>query len=77
MRLNLTYKALYECYQHLASNNVSKIIELNEKSIAKDANDAGHLLDILEGSFMGIEQDSVYEKYALPLAVRRQIKQDT
>jgi tetratricopeptide (TPR) repeat protein len=72
MRLNSTYKALYECYQKLASNSVSKIIKLNEKSIAKDANDAGHLLDILEGSFMGIEQDSVYEKYALPLARRIQ-----
>lgn len=72
MRLNLTYKALYECYQNLTSNSVYKIIELNEKRIAKDANDAGHLLDILEGSFMGIEQDSVYEKYALPLARRIQ-----
>ena len=72
MRLNLTYKALYECYQNLASNSVYKIIELNEKRIAKEANDAGHLLDILEGSFMGIEQDSVYEKYALPLARRIQ-----
>ncbi|MEJ7738596.1 MAG: hypothetical protein WKF97_14295 [Chitinophagaceae bacterium] len=72
MRLNLTYKALYECYQSLASNSVYKIIELNEKRIANNANDAGHLLDILEGSFMGIEQDSVYEKYALPLARRIQ-----
>jgi tetratricopeptide (TPR) repeat protein len=73
MRLNLTYKALYECYQNLASNSVYKIIELNEKRIAKDANDAGHLLDILERSFMEIEQDSIYEKYALPLARRIQI----
>jgi len=72
MRLNLTYKALYECYQNLASNSVYKIIRLNEKGIAKVANDAGHLLDILEGSFMGIEQDSVYEKYALPLTRRIQ-----
>ena len=47
--LDLTYKALYECYQNLASNSVYKIIELNKKRIAKDANDAGRLLDILEG----------------------------
>lgn len=30
------------------------------------------MLDILEGSYMGIEQDSVYENYALPLARRIQ-----
>jgi tetratricopeptide (TPR) repeat protein len=72
MRLNSTYKALHECYQHLASINISKIIELNKKKIAQEANDAGHLLDILDGSFMGIELDSVYEKYALPLARRIQ-----
>jgi hypothetical protein len=56
--LGLTYKALYECYQNLASNSVNKIIELNEKRIAKDGNNVGHLLDILVGSYMGIEQDS-------------------
>jgi Tfp pilus assembly protein PilF len=72
MRLNLLYKALYECYQNLASNSVSKIIELNKMQIAKDAKDAGQLLSILEGSLMGIEQDSVYEKHALPLARRIQ-----
>jgi hypothetical protein len=72
MRLNSTYKALYECYQKLASNSVSKIIELSEKRIAENANDAGHLLDILEGSFMSFEQDSIYKKYALPLARRIQ-----
>jgi tetratricopeptide (TPR) repeat protein len=70
--LGLAYKALYECYQNLANNSVYKIIELTEKRIAKDANNAGHLLDILEGSYMGIKQDSVYEKYALPLARRIQ-----
>lgn len=70
--LGLTYKALYECYQNLASNSVSKIIELNKKQIAKDANDAGLLLNILEGNLMSIDQDSVYEKHALPLARRIQ-----
>ena len=72
VRLNLTYKAMYDCYQNLASNSVNKIIKLNDKRIANDANDAGHLLDILEESFMGIQEDSVYEKYSLPLAKRIQ-----
>jgi tetratricopeptide (TPR) repeat protein len=72
VRLNSTYKSLYECYQKLASNSVSKIIELSEKRIAENADDAGHLLDILEGSFMSFEQDSIYKKYALPLARRIQ-----
>ena len=69
--LSSAYKALYECHQNLAGNSVYKIIELNKKRMA-NMNDAGALLDILEGSFMGIEQDSVYEKYALPLARRIQ-----
>ena len=72
MRLSLTYKALYECYQSLANITVNKVIELSDKRIANSANDAGHLLDILEGSLMGIDQDSIYEKYALPLARRIQ-----
>ncbi len=67
MRLNLTYKALYECYQNLAGNSVTKIIELNEKRIAKDSNNTNLLFETLEGNYMSIEQDSVYEKYALPL----------
>jgi tetratricopeptide (TPR) repeat protein len=70
--IDLTYKALYECYQNLASNRLNQIIELNKKRIARATNDAGRLLDILEGSLMPIEQDSVYEKYALPLARRIQ-----
>lgn len=69
--LSSAYKALYECYQKLATNSVYKLIELNKKRM-EDTNDAGHLLDILEGSLMGIEADSVYEKYALPLARRIQ-----
>jgi|GEM_PF-7041373 len=72
IRLDSTYKALYECYRNLASHSVYKIIELNEKRLANSANDAGHMLDVLEGNLMGIEQDSVYEKYALPLARRIQ-----
>ena len=66
--LNLTYKALYDCYQSLAGNNLHQLLELNKRRIEKEKNDAGHLLDILEGNLMTIDQDSVYEKYALPLA---------
>jgi len=70
--LDSTYKALYECYQNLASIRLHQIIELIKKRIERDANDAGRLLDILEGNLIPIEQDSVYEKYALPLARRIQ-----
>lgn len=70
--LDSAYKALYECYQNLARNDLYQIIELNKRRIEKEANDAGHLLDILEGNLMPLEQDSVYEKYALPLAKRIQ-----
>lgn len=70
--LNLTYKALYDCYQSLAGNNLHQLLELNKRRIEKEKNDAGHLLDILEGNLMTIDQDSVYEKYALPLARRIQ-----
>ena len=66
--LDLTYKALYECYQILARKRLNQIIDLNKKRIEKDANDAGRLLEILEGNLMPLEQDSVYEKYALPLS---------
>jgi hypothetical protein len=73
--IDLTYKALYESYQNLAGNRLHQIIELNKKRIAKAGNDAGLLIDILEGNLMPIEQDSVYEKYALPLAKRIQMIQ--
>lgn len=66
--LDLTYKTLYECYQILARKRLNQIIDLNKKRIEKDANDAGRLLEILEGNLMPLEQDSVYEKYALPLS---------
>ena len=69
--LDSAYKGLYECHQYLAGKHLYQVIELNEKRIA-NTNDAGALLDILEGNFMNIEQDSVYEKYALPLARRIQ-----
>src|SRR5450432_1162502 len=70
--LDSTYRALYKCYQNLARSRLYQIIELKKKRIEKDTNDAGRLLDILEGNLMPIEQDSVYEKYALPLARRIQ-----
>ncbi len=68
MRLSLTYKALNECYQTSASIHLHKFLELNKRRIANDKNDPYLLLEILEANFMAIEQDSVYEKYALPLS---------
>ena len=68
MRLSSTYKALYECHQSLAKNHLRQFLELNQSRIAKDKNDPYLLLEILEGNFMTIEHDSVYEKYALPLS---------
>jgi len=70
--LNLIYKALYNCYQNLGRNSLHQLLELNKQKIEKETNDAGQLLDILEGNLMPIEQDSVFEKYALPLARRIQ-----
>jgi len=70
--LNLTYKALYNCHQSLAKNSLYQLLELNKQNIEKETNDAGHLLDILEQNLMPIEQDSVFEKYALSLARRIQ-----
>lgn len=71
--LDSAYQALYECHQYLANKNIHRIIQLNEKRIANKANDAAALLNILEGNYLTIEQDSVYEKYALPLAKRIQV----
>ena len=70
--LDSTYTGLYECHQYLASKNIYQVIQLNEKRIANKANDAGALLDILEKGYLTIQQDSLYEKYALPLARRIQ-----
>lgn len=70
--LDSTYKALYECHQYLASINLHQIIKLNERRIAKYSSNEGALLSMLEGNYMTIDQDSVYEKYALPLARRIQ-----
>jgi Tfp pilus assembly protein PilF len=66
--LSLTYKALYNCHQRLSSNYLSQFLKLNEQRIAKDSNNTNLLLETLEQNYMSIEQDSVYEKYALPLA---------
>ena len=40
---------------------------MNER-IAKDSDNTDLLMQTLEENYMSIEQDSVYEKYALPLA---------
>ncbi|MBK9962393.1 MAG: hypothetical protein IPP06_14000 [Saprospiraceae bacterium] len=66
--LSLTYKALYECHQRLSSNYLNEFLILNEQRIAKDPNNTNLLMQTLEENYMNIEQDSVYEKYALPLA---------
>ncbi len=66
--LSLTYKALYECHQRLSGSYLNEFLILNEQRIAKDSNNTNLLLEILEQNYMSIEQDSVYEKYALPLA---------
>jgi len=70
--LDSAHRGLYESYQNLARKSLYQIITLNKIRIEKEANDAGHLLDILEGNIMPLVQDSVYEKYALPLARRIQ-----
>lgn len=66
--LSLTYKALYECHQRLSGSYLNEFLILNEQRIAKDSNNTNLLLETLEQNYMSIEQDSVYEKYALPLA---------
>jgi Tfp pilus assembly protein PilF len=70
--LSLTYKALYECHQRLSGSYLNEFLILNEQRIAKDSNNTNLLIDILEQNYMSFEQDSVYEKYALPLARRLQ-----
>jgi tetratricopeptide (TPR) repeat protein len=70
--LDSAYRALYNCYQNLARNNLNQLIKLNERRIANNTDDGGTLLNMLEQNFMNIEQDSIYEKYALPLARRIQ-----
>ncbi len=66
--LSLTYKEMYECQQRLSGSYLDQFLTLNERRIAKDSNNTNLLFEILEQNYMSIEQDSVYEKYALPLA---------
>jgi len=68
MLLSSTYKALNACHKKLSDNYLNQFLKLNESRIARDPKDVNLLADILEGSYMNIEQDSIYEKYALPLA---------
>jgi tetratricopeptide (TPR) repeat protein len=68
MRLGPTYKSLYECYQYSASKSLHQLIEFNKIRMAKDTSNPSLMLEILEGSYMAIDNDSVYEKYALPMA---------
>lgn len=72
MRLSATYKALYECYQYSANNSLHQLISFYANRIAKDSTNGDLLLEILEANYMSIDEDSVYEKYALPLAKRIQ-----
>ncbi|MEO7489305.1 MAG: hypothetical protein ABIU77_19480 [Ferruginibacter sp.] len=66
--LGLTYKALYECQQRLSGNYLNQFLTLNKNRIAKDSNNIDLLMQTLEENYLLIKQDSVYEKYALPLA---------
>jgi hypothetical protein len=66
--LGLTYKALYKCQQRLSANYLNRFIRLNEQRLAKDPNNTDLMVQTLEENYMAIDQDSVYEKYALPLA---------
>lgn len=72
MRLTATYKALYDCYQYSANNSLHQLISFNEERIAKDSTNSNLLLEILEANYMSIDEDPVYEKYALPLSRRIQ-----
>lgn len=66
--LSLTYKALYECQQQSSGSYLNQFLTLNKNRIAKDSNNTDLLMQTLEENYMSIKQDSVYEKYALPLA---------
>jgi tetratricopeptide (TPR) repeat protein len=68
MRLAATYKALYECNQSITNNSLRQFLEFSKSRIAKDSANTNLLFETLEGNYMTIDQDSVYEKYALPLA---------
>ncbi len=72
MRLSATYKALYGCHQSSANNELHQFLDFAGKRLAKDPTNTNLMFEILEGNYMTIEQDSVYEKYALPLARRIQ-----
>jgi Tfp pilus assembly protein PilF len=71
--LRETYKALYECQQGLSGNSLNQFLVMNKNRIAKDSNNLDILFDVLEGNYMKVDEDSVYEKYALPLAKRLQL----
>jgi len=66
--LVLTYKALYECDQRLSGRYLDQFLRLNSERMAKEPNNIDLLMQTLEENYMKIDQDSVYEKYALPLA---------
>jgi len=68
MRLSATYKALYECQQFAANKSLQQFLAFSTQRIKKDPTNTNLLLEILERNYIAIEQDSVYEKYALPLA---------
>jgi tetratricopeptide (TPR) repeat protein len=68
MRLSGTYEAMYECYQSSSNNSLQQLLEFNKSRIAKDSTNTNLLIDVLEGSYMTVDRDSVLEKYALPLA---------
>lgn len=72
MRLGQAYKALYDCHRELANNQLARLVKLSEEQIAKNPGDAKFLFGILQENYKPIAEDSITEKYALPLARRIQ-----
>jgi tetratricopeptide (TPR) repeat protein len=67
MRLSATYKSLYDCYQLSAAHRLDKFLEFNKRRLTADSTNVNLMLEVLENGYMTVDQDSVYEKYALPL----------
>jgi tetratricopeptide (TPR) repeat protein len=73
VRLSMAYRAMYECYQGLATTRLDQFTTLNEKRIASNSDDPRLLASILEDEgYMMIEQEAFVEKYTLPLTKRVQ-----
>ncbi|WP_128548286.1 tetratricopeptide repeat protein [Larkinella soli] len=74
--LSSAHKDLYACHQALAGRHLTDFVSLNLRRLKEHPTDGPFQLGILD-DFMAIEQDSVAEKYALPLARRLKASQLT